>query len=321
MPSLLDQIYTCLIANDRWQLILSGLGNTLLIALCAILIGTVIGAVMALCRLSNNKILRGISLVYITVLRGIPMVTQLMLFAYVIFAPVSISKIVVAIIAFGVNSGAYMTEIMRGGIQAVDKGQMEAVSYTHLMDRLAGYPFVPQKKHTIPLWDKADQMPRATPEQEGISSCHIQSFLKDLARSKQINPHSVLILRHGKVITQAHFRPYRGDYPHMLFSLSKTFTATAVGMAVDEGILSLNDRLVDLFPDKMLPLHNPKLNAVTLRDLLTMQVGIKFNELGSVVEKDWARGFMQSDFADQPGTHFSYNSINSCLLYTSHVGI
>ena len=66
MPSLLDQIYTCLIANDRWQLILSGLGNTLLIALCAILICTVIGAVMALCRLSNNKILRGISLVYIT---------------------------------------------------------------------------------------------------------------------------------------------------------------------------------------------------------------------------------------------------------------
>ena len=56
MPSLLDQIYTCLIANDRWQLILSGLGNTLLLALCAILIGTVIGAVMALCRLSNNKI-------------------------------------------------------------------------------------------------------------------------------------------------------------------------------------------------------------------------------------------------------------------------
>ena len=90
------------------------------------MIGTVIGAVMALCRLSNNKILRGISLVYITVVRGIPMVTQLMLFAYVIFAPVSISKIVVAIIAFGVNSGAYMTEIMRGGIQAVDKGQMEA---------------------------------------------------------------------------------------------------------------------------------------------------------------------------------------------------
>lgn len=182
------------------------------------------------------------------------------------------------------------------------------------MDRLAGYPFVPQKKQTIPLWDKADQMPRATPEQEGVSSSHIQSFLKDLARSKQINPHSVLILRHGKVITQAHFRPYRGDYPHMLFSLSKTFTATAVGMAVDEGVLSLNDRLVDLFPDKVTPLHNPKLNTVTLRDLLTMQAGIKFNELGSVMEKDWARGFMQSDFVHQPRTHFFYNSINSYMI-------
>ncbi len=126
MQSIFDQIYTCLIANNRWQLILSGLGTTLLIALCAILIGTVIGAVMALCRLSGSRILRGVSLTYITIVRGIPMVTQLMLFAYVIFAPVSIDKIVVAIIAFGVNSGAYMTEIMRGGIQAVDAGQMEA---------------------------------------------------------------------------------------------------------------------------------------------------------------------------------------------------
>ena len=68
---------------------------------------------------------------------------------------------------------------------------------------------------------------------------------------------------------------------------------------------------MDLFPDKVTPLHNPKLNTVTLRDLLTMQAGIKFNELGSVMEKDWARGFMQSDFVHQPRTHFFYNSINS----------
>ena len=198
-------------------------------------------------------------------------------------------------------------------------GQMKMANflfklYRGDMNRLAGYPFVPQKKQTIPVWDKSDQLPRATPEQEGISSSHIQSFLKELSRSKQINPHSVLIMRHGKVITQAHFRPYRGDYPHMLFSLSKTFTATAVGIAIQEGILSLNDRLVDLFPDKALPLHSPKLNAVTVQTLLTMQAGVKFNELGSVMEKDWARGFVQSDITFQPGTQFSYNSMNSYML-------
>lgn len=124
--NVLEQIYQCLIDKGRWQLILEGLGATLTIAAGAIVIGTVIGAVMALCRISDNKLLRGISLVYITVIRGIPMVTQLMIFAYIIFAPVRMDRVLVAVIAFGINSGAYMTEIMRGGIQGVDPGQMEA---------------------------------------------------------------------------------------------------------------------------------------------------------------------------------------------------
>ena len=124
--NILEQIYQCLIDKGRWQLILEGLGATLTIAAGAIVIGTVIGAVMALCRISDNKLLRGISLVYITVIRGIPMVTQLMIFAYIIFAPLRMDRVLVAVIAFGINSGAYMTEIMRGGIQGVDPGQMEA---------------------------------------------------------------------------------------------------------------------------------------------------------------------------------------------------
>lgn len=124
--NILEQIYQCLIDKGRWQLILDGLGATLTIAAGAIVIGTVIGAVMALCRISDSKLLRGISLVYITVIRGIPMVTQLMIFAYIIFAPLRMDRVLVAVIAFGINSGAYMTEIMRGGIQGVDPGQMEA---------------------------------------------------------------------------------------------------------------------------------------------------------------------------------------------------
>lgn len=186
--------------------------------------------------------------------------------------------------------------------------------YRGELTRLSGYEYVPQKMRTEPHWDREDRIPRATPEQQGISSAHIQSFLKELSRAKDVNPHSVLILRHGRAVTQAHFRPYRGDYPHMLYSLSKTFTATAVGMAIEEDKLSLTDRLVDLFPDKVAALHNPKLNAVTIRDLLTMQAGLKFNELGSVMERDWAKGFLQSEVVSEPGTQFSYNSINSYLL-------
>lgn len=127
MASLWQQLYTCLIAKDRWMLILEGLGNTLLIALGAIILGTAIGAVLALMRLSNSRVLRGAAYTYITVIRGVPMVTQLMIFYFVILAPVrGLPKLAIAIISFGVNSGAYVCEIFRAGIQSIPPGQTEA---------------------------------------------------------------------------------------------------------------------------------------------------------------------------------------------------
>lgn len=116
-----------MIDKSRWLLVLQGLGTTLLIALCAIIIGTILGCVFALCKISKSKILNGIANFYTTIIRGIPMATQLMIFYFVIFSPIGVSNTVfVAIIAFGINSGAYCTEIFRAGIQGVDKGQMEA---------------------------------------------------------------------------------------------------------------------------------------------------------------------------------------------------
>ena len=124
--SIWEQIYNNLIAQDRWMLILRGLGTTLLIAFGAIIIGTVIGIIICLFRISNIKILRWIGTLYITVIRGVPVITQLMIFAFVIFAPYGMPLNLVAIIGFGVNSGAYVSEIFRAGIQGVDVGQMEA---------------------------------------------------------------------------------------------------------------------------------------------------------------------------------------------------
>lgn len=116
-----------MIDKSRWILVLQGLGTTLLIALCAILIGTILGCVFALCKISKSKLLNAIANFYTTIIRGIPMATQLMIFYFVIFSPIGVSNTVfVAIIAFGINSGAYCTEIFRAGIQGVDKGQMEA---------------------------------------------------------------------------------------------------------------------------------------------------------------------------------------------------
>lgn len=121
-----QSIYDTIIANQRWMLLLEGLGNTLLIAICAIIIGTVLGCAFALMKISDNKILKFIANFYTTVLRGIPLATQLMIFYFVVFAPLGLNRIVVAILAYGINSGAYCTEIFRAGIQGIDIGQTEA---------------------------------------------------------------------------------------------------------------------------------------------------------------------------------------------------
>lgn len=119
--------YDVMISHGRWMLIPEGLGTTLLIAFCAILIGSVLGCVFALFKISEKRVLRAIAETYTTIIRGVPMATQLMIFYFVVFSPMGLSNaVLVAIIAFGINSGAYCAEIFRAGIQGVDRGQMEA---------------------------------------------------------------------------------------------------------------------------------------------------------------------------------------------------
>ena len=121
-----QSIYDTMIAGQRYVLIFQGLGVTLLIAFCAIIIGTILGCILALMKISDNRILKGIGTLYTTVLRGLPLATQLMIFYFVVFAPLHLPKLLVAILAYGLNSGAYCTEIFRAGIQGVDIGQTEA---------------------------------------------------------------------------------------------------------------------------------------------------------------------------------------------------
>ena len=121
-----QSFYDTMIAGQRYLLIIEGLGITVLIAICAILIGTVLGGMFALMKISDNKVLNFLANLYTTVLRGIPLATQLMIFYFVIFAPLGMNRLFVAILAYGFNSGAYCTEIFRAGIQGIDVGQMEA---------------------------------------------------------------------------------------------------------------------------------------------------------------------------------------------------
>ncbi len=118
--------YATFIKEDRYLLFLDGIGITIKVSLLAVVLGIVIGMIIALFNLSNSKFLRGIGNVYTDVIRGTPSVTQLMIIYFVVFASLHVDKWIIAAIAFGINSGAYVSEIIRAGILSIDKGQTEA---------------------------------------------------------------------------------------------------------------------------------------------------------------------------------------------------
>ena len=126
-----NDFYLNFIKEDRWKYIVDGLGVTLQVTLFAVLIGIALGFIVAIIRSThdktgNLKFLNWLCHIYLTVIRGTPVLVQLLIIYFVIFGSVNVDKVLVAIIAFGINSGAYVAEIIRGGLLAVDKGQMEA---------------------------------------------------------------------------------------------------------------------------------------------------------------------------------------------------
>ena len=128
-----EKLKSTFLDKDRWVYLVQGLGNTLLITVLAVVIGIVLGFVIAIIRSTNQltgrlKIPNFICRIYLTVVRGTPMVVQLLIIYFVVFSSVNISKILVAVIAFGLNSAAYVAEIVRSGIMSVDRGQFEAGS-------------------------------------------------------------------------------------------------------------------------------------------------------------------------------------------------
>lgn len=119
------------ITDDRWKYLTDGLIVTLQITLCAVILGIVLGFLVAIVRSTHDrtgklKILNALCNLYLTVIRGTPVVVQLLIIYFVIFGSTTISKVVVAVMAFGINSGAYVAEIFRSGIMSIDNGQFEA---------------------------------------------------------------------------------------------------------------------------------------------------------------------------------------------------
>ena len=161
-------------------------------------------------------------------------------------------------------------------------------------------------------------LPRSSPEQQGIASADLLAFVE--AADKEIDTmNSVVIVRHGHVVAEGWWAPYDRETPHMLYSLSKSFTSTAVGLAVAEGKLNLDDPVLKFFPDEAPAEPSANLRAMRVRDLLRMNTGndseapIRVN-FPSLQTETWTKTFLTHPVPFKPGTHFLYNSPATYML-------
>jgi CubicO group peptidase (beta-lactamase class C family) len=160
----------------------------------------------------------------------------------------------------------------------------------------------------------SQSLPRSTPEAEGISSPGIQAFITALDRDEsEYAVHSFMLVRHGKVVAEGWWKPHSPAEAHVLHSLSKSFTSTAVGLAVAEGRLSIDDPVLKFFPDEAPPSPSANLRAMRVRDLMTMTCGHetepKFKGTSS-----WVKTFLAYPVPHAPGTHFFYDSSGVYML-------
>jgi len=157
---------------------------------------------------------------------------------------------------------------------------------------------------------------RCVPEDAGIASSGVLAFL-DAVENKVGGLHSFMLVRHGKVAAEGWWKPYGPRYPHMLFSLSKSFTSTAVGMAIAEGRLTVGDKVLSFFADEAPAKPDANLRAMCVRHLLTMTTGHQEDTIGRATratEGDWVRAFLSLPVEHAPGSKFVYNSGATYML-------
>lgn len=151
---------------------------------------------------------------------------------------------------------------------------------------------------------------RVRPESVRIAPAAILAFLKGIEQ-KVGGLHSFMLLRHGKVAAEGWWAPYGPSHPHMLFSLSKSFTSTALGLAVAEGLLTVEDKVVSFFPDSLPEKVTDNLAAMSVKNLLTMNTGHDTDATGGTTSApggDWVKGFFALPVEHEPGSKFVYNS-------------
>jgi CubicO group peptidase (beta-lactamase class C family) len=164
----------------------------------------------------------------------------------------------------------------------------------------------------LPFLLSGEPLPRAIPESQGVSSQQIGTFVK-AAQSEIDSLHSFMLLRHGRVVAEGWWAPYDPSTRHELYSLSKSFTSTAVGLAISESRFSLDDEVYKLFPEDAPKELSKNLQSMRVRDLLCMSTG---HETAPNVKdaENWAKVFLEQKVSFKPGTHFLYNTPATYML-------
>lgn len=162
----------------------------------------------------------------------------------------------------------------------------------------------------------ANPLPRSAPERQGVSSPALQKLVEELTY-RDLGLHGIMIVRHGQVIAEGWWTPYAAKEPHTLYSLSKSFTSTAIGMAQAEGRLSIDDPVLKFFPEDAPAAPSDKLRAMRIRDLLMMSTGQHaedIDKVGYFGEVPPEKQFLAMPVHHKPGTLFYYNTPASYML-------
>jgi CubicO group peptidase (beta-lactamase class C family) len=158
-----------------------------------------------------------------------------------------------------------------------------------------------------------DKLPRSTPESVGVSSAGIIDFL-NAVDTGSVELHSFMFIRHGKVIAEGWWSPYSSNYKHIMFSASKTFTATAIGLAVSEKRLKITDKVISFFPYSLPDTVGNNMRELTVEHLLSMSVGQVQTLSRAGSNEDWIKAFIKIEPVYKQGTVFKYNNMATFML-------
>ena len=154
----------------------------------------------------------------------------------------------------------------------------------------------------------------ASPESEGISSSHIEKFIRELAGNADLNIHDLLLIRNGRLLAKVSFGAQNADVPKYTFSACKSIVMLAIGMLVDDGLLKLNEKICDIFNDECMPLTRVRTKQVTVEHMLAMKSGLIYGEFEAAGNDKWLYGALNGGTRGEPGAEFSYNSMNTYIL-------